>query len=132
MTNRTMDVRWHDITNTAELDLYLGPDTFDTETVVTVVCGEISGELDRVVSRDQDGGLVLHYEARIDGLWPVVYFKLQAVCDTYGKCSVWLRLHGATLHWIGPSCPVTCRRPCADASRTVSASCHCCVDAQSR
>jgi hypothetical protein len=105
MTNRTMDVRWHDITNTAELDLYLGPDTFDTETVVTDVCGEISGELDRVVSRDQDGGLVLHYEARIDGLWPVVYFKLQAVCETYGKCSVWLRLHGATLHWIGPSCP---------------------------
>jgi hypothetical protein len=70
MTNRTMDVRWHDITDPANLDLYLylGPGTFDTETVLTVICGEVSGELDRVVSCDEDGGLVMVYEARIDGL----------------------------------------------------------------
>jgi hypothetical protein len=63
-----MDVHWHDITETADLDLYLGPDTCKTETVVTVVCGEVSGELDRVVSRREDGGIVMVYEARIDGL----------------------------------------------------------------
>jgi hypothetical protein len=62
-----MDVCWHDITETADLDLYLGPDTCETETVVTVVCGEVSGELDRVASRDEDGGLVMVYQARIDG-----------------------------------------------------------------
>jgi hypothetical protein len=61
-------VRWHEITDAADFDLYLGPDTCETETVVTVICGEVSGELDRVVSRDEDGGLVLVYEARIDGL----------------------------------------------------------------
>ena len=35
---------------------------------MTVICGEVSGELDRVVSRDEDGALVMVYEARIDGL----------------------------------------------------------------
>jgi hypothetical protein len=48
--------------------LYLGPDTFDTKRVVTAICGHVNGELDRVVSRDQDGVLVMRYEARVDGL----------------------------------------------------------------
>jgi hypothetical protein len=52
-------LHWHDITGTADVDRYIGPGTFETETVVTVVCGEVSGELDRVASRDEEGGLVM-------------------------------------------------------------------------
>jgi hypothetical protein len=70
MTNRTMDVLRHDIADVADLEVYDGPDTdiLGTQTVVTVICGEVSGELDRVVSRNEDGELVMVYEARIDGL----------------------------------------------------------------
>ena len=70
MKNRTMDVLRHDIADVADLEIYDGPDTdiLGTQTVVTVICGEVGGELDRVVSRDEDGGLVIVYEARIDGL----------------------------------------------------------------
>jgi hypothetical protein len=68
MKVRAMDVLRYDITDLVDFDLYLAPGMFETETVVTVICGEISGELDRVVSRDEDGGLVIVYEARIDGL----------------------------------------------------------------
>jgi hypothetical protein len=66
MRNRTMAVLWHDIADPTEL--FLGPDKFDTQTVVTAACGEISGELDRLVSRDLDGGRVVRYATRIDGL----------------------------------------------------------------
>jgi hypothetical protein len=62
------DVRWHGISDLADLDLYLGPDTIEVETAVTVVSGRVSGELDRTVSRDDDGGLGVVYEARLDGL----------------------------------------------------------------
>jgi hypothetical protein len=70
MKNRAMDVLRHDIADVADLEIYDGPDTdiLGTQTVVTVICAEVSGELDRVVSRDEDGGLVMVYEARIDGL----------------------------------------------------------------
>jgi hypothetical protein len=68
LRNRTSDVRWHDITDPADLNLHLGPGEVDTETVVTAFCGEVSGEIDRDVTRDDDGGLVLVYAARIDGL----------------------------------------------------------------
>lgn len=45
MSNREdMDVHWHNITDAADFDRYLGPGTFETETVVTVVCGAVSGE----------------------------------------------------------------------------------------
>jgi hypothetical protein len=68
--NHTMDVLWHDIIDVDDIDRHDGPDadTLGTQTVVTVICGEVSGELDRHVSRDDDGGLVVAYEARIDGL----------------------------------------------------------------
>ena len=36
--------------------------------MLTVICGRVSGELDRVVSRAEDGGLVIVHEARIDSL----------------------------------------------------------------
>jgi hypothetical protein len=70
MKDRTIDVLRHDIADVADLEIYDGPDTdiSGTQTVVTVICGEVSGELDRVVSRDEDGALVIVYEARIDGL----------------------------------------------------------------
>jgi hypothetical protein len=70
MTDRTMDVRWHDVIDVANMECYDGPDTdvLGTETVLTAVCGRVSGELDRVVSRDEDGGLIVVYQARIDGL----------------------------------------------------------------
>jgi hypothetical protein len=68
--NRIMDVRWHDITDTADFEVHDGPDTdnLGTQTVVTVICGRVSGELDRIVARDEDGSLLAVYEARIDGL----------------------------------------------------------------
>jgi hypothetical protein len=73
--SENMDVRRHHVTDAADLDLYLGPDTFETETVVTAICGEVSGELDRVESRDEAGGIIMVYEARIAALtsccaWP--------------------------------------------------------------
>jgi hypothetical protein len=68
MKKPNVDVLRYDITDLAEFDLYLAPGMFETETMVTVICGEVSGELDRVVSRDEDGALVIVYEARIDGL----------------------------------------------------------------
>jgi hypothetical protein len=70
MTDPPIWVHWHDITDAVDLEIYDGPewDILGTETVVTVVCGCICGELDRVVSRDEEGTLVLVYEARIDGL----------------------------------------------------------------
>jgi hypothetical protein len=65
--SENIDVRWHDVADVADIDLYLGPDAIEIETAVTVVWGRASGELDRTVSRDDDGGLVVVYEARIDG-----------------------------------------------------------------
>jgi hypothetical protein len=60
----------HDITELAALEIQDGPDAdvLGTHSVVTVICGEVSGELDRVVSRDEDGGLVVVYEPRIGGV----------------------------------------------------------------
>jgi hypothetical protein len=51
MKDRAMDVLRHDIADVADLEIYDGPDTdiLGTQTVVTVVCGEVTGELDRVV-----------------------------------------------------------------------------------
>jgi hypothetical protein len=46
MKNLIMDVFWYDNTDLANLNLHLGMDTSDTETMATVVCGEVSGELD--------------------------------------------------------------------------------------
>lgn len=71
MTDRTVDVLQFDIIGIADFDLYLAPGMVDTKTAVTVICGRVSGELDRGVSRDDDGGLVGVYEARIDGLGEV-------------------------------------------------------------
>jgi len=70
MTNPKLDVIRHAITDVAQLGTYDGPDDdiLGAQTAVTVVCGRVSGELDRVVSRDGDGQLVVIYEARIDGL----------------------------------------------------------------
>ncbi len=63
-----MDVLRYDVTNLADVNGYLDMDTSETETILTVISGRVSGELDRVVSREEDGGLVLSYQARIDGL----------------------------------------------------------------
>jgi hypothetical protein len=69
MMDRTMDVRWHDVIDVVDIEIYDGPDdVLGTRTVVTVICGRITGELDRVVARDEDGQLAIDYEARIDGL----------------------------------------------------------------
>ena len=68
MKNRTMKVLRHDVTDLADVNSHLGIGESETETIATVICGEVSGELDRVVSRDEDGGLAARYEARIDGL----------------------------------------------------------------
>jgi hypothetical protein len=70
MMDRTMDVLRHEVIDVADIDSYDGPDAdvSGAQTVVTVVCGRVSGELDRAVSRDEDGALVVVYEARIDGL----------------------------------------------------------------
>jgi hypothetical protein len=70
MTDRTIDVLRHHVDDLAGLDCYNGPDTdiLGTETVLTVVCGEVVGEIDRVVSRAADGALVMVFEARVDGL----------------------------------------------------------------
>jgi hypothetical protein len=68
MTNRTMDVLRYDVTDLSQFDNYLGSEPSDTEVMVTVTCGEISGEIERVVSREEDGGLVATYGARVDGL----------------------------------------------------------------
>jgi hypothetical protein len=65
---RSVDVRWHDITDPTDLNLHVGPGEVDTETVVTAFCGEVSGEIDRDVTRNDDGALVMVYAARIDGL----------------------------------------------------------------
>jgi hypothetical protein len=62
MTNPNMDVLRRDVIDVAELEMYDGPDKdiVGTQTVVAVICGWVSGELDRVVSRDKDGGLVVY------------------------------------------------------------------------
>lgn len=70
MTDRALEVLWHNVIEVADIESCDGPeiDVLGTQTVATVVCGRVSGELDRVASRDDDGGLAIVYEARIDGL----------------------------------------------------------------
>ncbi len=68
MKSRTMNVLRHDVTDLADVNSQLDIGDSETETIATVICGTVSGELDRVVSRDEVGGLVARYEARIDGL----------------------------------------------------------------
>jgi hypothetical protein len=68
MKNRTVNVLRHGVTELADVNSYLGIGESETETIATVVSGPVSGELDRVVSRDEVGALVAHYQARIDGL----------------------------------------------------------------
>ena len=68
MSNRTTNVMRHGVTDLADINGYLGIGESETETIATVICGRVSGELDRVVYRNEDGGLVIVYKARIDGL----------------------------------------------------------------
>jgi hypothetical protein len=70
MKSPSLEVLRYEVTDLADLGIYDGPDTdiLGTKTVVTVICGDVSGELDRLVSRHEDGALVIVYEARIDGL----------------------------------------------------------------
>lgn len=57
----------HELPDAYSLDI--GADTYDVTTAVTVIVGEVIGEIDRFVGRDDaDGPVVLSYAARIDGL----------------------------------------------------------------
>jgi hypothetical protein len=67
MENQPMDVLRYEVTDLAAINGYLDMDTSETETILTAISGRVSGELDRVVTREEDGGLVLSYVARIDG-----------------------------------------------------------------